>query len=268
VLGWQWRTGLQGADRLIAVSQQNQTDWIEANFSAQKITVVYNGVDPERFRPCDRQLAKQQFGFTSTDKLVTYVGRLDQSKGIETLLRAFALLPMNTQPHLLIVGKPVLNKPAYEASLKQLASILGVANQVTFWGYLANPIAAFQASDVVVVPSVWSEPFGRIIVEAMACGTPVLASRIGGIPEILGGEFTSGLFAPGNAEDLANKLQNRLNWQQTDPTLGQRCRQHVMQQFTLKQTIDGIEQVFIEVTQARSAIALNETEAAYRTQIN
>ena len=63
-----------------------------------------------------------------------------------------------------------------------------------------------RASDVTVLPSIWSEPFGRIAIESMACETPVVASRVGGIPEILTGEFAEGLFEPGSSTDLAMDL--------------------------------------------------------------
>jgi len=74
-----------------------------------------------------------------------------------------------------------------------------------------------QISEVSVLPSVWSEPFGRTI-ESMACGTPVVASKTGGIPEILTGEFQNGLLSL-KMRDLANTLNHKMNWRNVDPHL-------------------------------------------------
>ncbi|HEY9657127.1 MAG TPA: hypothetical protein V6C65_01590, partial [Allocoleopsis sp.] len=82
-------------------------------------------------------------------------------------------------------------------------------------------------------------------------GTPVVASQIGGMPEVLQGEFASGLFPAGSVPDLAQILQARWNWRSTDPTLGQRCRQFVLDNFHLNQTVDGVEAV-LQRTQPRN----------------
>ena len=104
-----------------------------------------------------------------------------------------------------------------------------------------------------MLPSVISETFGRVVVEAMACGTPVVASRIGGIPEILTGEFDRHLVPPGDAAALAARLEQFRGWQTRDPGLGRRCREHVERRFDLAQTIDGVEAVFVNVVDEWSA---------------
>ena len=105
----------------------------------------------------------------------------------------------------------------------------------------------YQVSDVTVLPSLWSEPFGRTNIESMACGTPVVASRIGGITEILTGEFQAGLFEPGNEQDLADTLSRIISWREKDPDLGKRCRDHVLSNYTLDKMVDGIEKVLLKV---------------------
>lgn len=251
--GLQATIGLTGATRLIAVSQQTRSDWIEAGWQAKKIEVVYNGIDPHDFgiHP-DRQSVRANWHLSLTDKVIAYVGRLDKVKGIETLLHAFALIA-NDQPEckLLIAGKPLLQNQDYQDFLERLTSKLGIEHQVLFLGHINNPVAVYQASDLVVIPSLWSEPFGRVLLEAMACGTPVVASQIGGMPEVLQGEFASGLFPAGSVPDLAQILQARWNWRSTDPTLGQRCRQFVLDNFHLNQTVDGVEAV-LQRTQPRN----------------
>lgn len=245
--------GLRGATRLIAVSEQTKAAWIAAGFAAQKLAVVHNGTSLGRFQPApDRLETRQSFQIPAEAKVISYVGRLDRTKGLETLIRAVAQL--KTQPvRLLIAGKPVLQSPDYQASLQQLAVDLNVAPQIDWLGHIDKPVAVYQASDLTVLPSIWDEPFGRTLLESLACGVPALASRVGGIPEILTGELEQCLFPAQDVNALASRLDALLNWRQTNPELGQRCRQHVVTNFGLSKTADSVEHLLHETLAAGSS---------------
>lgn len=267
-LGIHAGVGLKCTNKLIAVSNHTKSDWLKAGFSDKKIAVVHNSVDLERFKPrSDRLVIKHQLNLPETAKIISYVGRLDKNKGLETLLNAFALLMHNktenqTNIRLLIAGKPLIQQPSYREFLQQLAIDLGIAEMVSFLGHLSDLVPIYQVSDVVTVPSVWAEPFGRTILEGMACGTPVVASRVGGIPEVLGGEFEQWLAQPKDAQDLATKLHRSLHWREQDPGLGQRCRDYVSDNFPLEKTIDGVEQILLQVLQEKG-----RTKSANQQQI-
>lgn len=181
------------------------------------------------------------------------MGRLDRYKGVETLIRASALLlKHNVNMKLLIAGKPLRHPnpeegEKYKQSLEQLSTDLGVEKYVDFLGHVTNTISLYQVSDVTVLPSLWAEPFGRTIIESMACGTPVVASRTGGIPEILTGEFQCGLFEPGNEQSLSDALNQMINWRDRAPEFGERCRKHVLDKFSLDRTVAEIEKVLLRV---------------------
>lgn len=100
---------------------------------------------------------------------------------------------------------------------------------------------------MTVMPSLWPEPFGRVIIESMASGTPVVASYTGGIPEVMTGALRSQLVEPGNEYELATVLDRILDWRSHDPTLGERSRAHVLNQFSLEKMVDGIETVLLKV---------------------
>ena len=155
-------------------------------------TVVYSGIEASEFAP-DAAAAERPW----RGRLL-YVGRLDPRKGIETLLRAVALLSATT---LEVVGH---SDDDYRATLATLAAELGVVERVTFGAIPRDQLAAkYRAADVFVFPSEWTEPFGLVPVEAMACGTPVIATCTGGSAEFLSDGVNCLAFAPGDEHALA-----------------------------------------------------------------
>lgn len=242
---WQWQTGLKGVKQFIAVSNQTKRDWVKNGYPADIIAVVHNGINLEIYTsPVNFVLRRKEWNILENTRVISYVGRLDPEKGLETLIKAFVILLKNgNKTQLLIAGKPLNEDEEYQKSLEQLTIDLGIENYVSFLGHISNTTSLYQVSDVTVLPSLWSEPFGRVIVESMACGTPVVASCIGGIPEILTGEFQKGLFEPGNERDLSDTLNQIINWRENDSELGKRCREHVLKKFSLDKMIDGVEKV-------------------------
>ncbi|MBW4490175.1 MAG: glycosyltransferase family 4 protein [Trichocoleus desertorum ATA4-8-CV12] len=257
---YQRRIALKRVNQFVAVSDQTKNDWLQEGIAKEKIDVVYNGTDLMKFRPVANSLALREEQDIAEDvKVIGYVGRIDKPKGLEVLIKASALLAdRGVNIKLLIAGKPLIHfnpeigdlcsesGEQYLQSLKQLAKDLGIEQRVSFLGHLTNTATLYQTSDVTVVPSLWSEPFGRVVIESMACGTPVVASQIGGIPEILTGEFQAQLFEPGNAQELAKVLQQNLDWKEKDPQLGQRCREHMASRFSLDSMVNGIEAVLLK----------------------
>jgi glycosyltransferase involved in cell wall biosynthesis len=149
------------------------------------------------------------------------------------------------------VGKSLVSGEQYEQHLKNLVNELGIGEQVSFLGHLLNPQPIYCISDVVVVPSLWLEAFGRVVAEAMACGTPVIASRVGGIPEILTDRFQDYLVEPGDEADLFHALKQTIGWKDNHPELGQQCREHILQKFNLEQMNNEIETVLLKTLAAR-----------------
>ncbi|MCC5620264.1 glycosyltransferase family 4 protein [Nostoc sp. CHAB 5715] len=246
-LGYQWSIGMHGAKHLIAVSNYTKIDWIKQGFKEDKIDVVYNGINIEKFKPSAHvSITKKEWGISDDVEVISYIGRLDKEKGLETLIRGFSLfLKIHKSAQLLIAGKPLCYTEEYKKSLEHLTSELGIAESVKFIGHLTNPIPLYQISDVTVLTSLHSEPFGRTIIESMACGTPVVASRTGGIPEILTGKFQRMLYEPGNVQNLADTLNFVLKWKNLDPQLSTKCREHILHSFNVDKMVDGIEKIIL-----------------------
>ena len=105
-------------------------------------------------------------------------------------------------------------------------------------------VTPLHAADVAVVPSVVPESFGRTVIEALSTGRPVLASRVGGIPEIMSGPLRRFLFEQEDEEALAEGLRDLMHWRDREPELAGVCRSRVLEQFTLARMVDGIEASF------------------------
>ena len=269
-LGFQWGIGMYGAKRLIAVSSETKIDWIKQGFKEHKIEVVHNGINTNKFKPsADISIIKNEWGISDDVKIISYIGRLDKEKGLETLIRGFCLfLKTHKSAKLLIAGKPLCQTEEYKKSLEHLTSELGIAGSVKFLNHLTNPIPLYQISDVTVLTSLHSEPFGRTIIESMACGTPVVASRTGGILEILTGEFQNMLCEPGNIQDLADRLNLVLRWKNLDPQLSAKCREHILRSFNVDKMVNGIETIIeTEFRSHESELILNSVRLADSTAL-
>jgi L-malate glycosyltransferase len=153
-----------------------------------RMHVIHNGVDLNRFamKPTGSSALKQELKLQQESFLVCAVGQICARKGLRELLDAFSLIYSDAPDmHLAIAGKPVFDhEKAYMFSLISQASALGIADRVHFVGQRTDIASILQSADLMVLNS-RDEPFGLVLVEAMSCGTPVLATRVGGIPEIV-----------------------------------------------------------------------------------
>jgi glycosyltransferase involved in cell wall biosynthesis len=171
-------------------------------------SVVYQGIDRRSF-PEQVPRAERPWSWR-----LLYMGRFDPRKGTEALLRALPLLPPSAS--LAMYGRGGDDE---RARLERLAAALGVADRVTFGSLDRDELVAqYTAADVLVFPSEWEEPFGLVPLEAMACGTPVVATGVGGSGEFLVDGYNCVLFPAGQPEALAAAVR-RL---QGDPALRRR----------------------------------------------
>ncbi len=169
------------ADRLI-VNTEHEAQQLVSLHQADpaRIDVVHPGVDLTTFTPGDRAAARAVLGLDARAPIVAFVGRIQPLKAPDVLLRAAALLP---QVHVVIAGGPSGSGMATPDNLVRLAAELGIADRVTFLPPQSRDdlVRVFRAADIVAVPS-YNESFGLVAVEAQACGTPVVAAAVGGLP--------------------------------------------------------------------------------------
>jgi glycosyltransferase involved in cell wall biosynthesis len=132
----------------------------------------------------------------------------------------------------------IVGDGADRSRLESLASELGLGARVRFLGNRSEVQSYAQAADCLVCPSVWGEAAGLVNIEGLACGLPVLASRVGGIPEIVDHEVSGFLFSPGNASELAAAAKRLLDDPELRESMGQTARRIAIERFSVQSRIE------------------------------
>jgi D-inositol-3-phosphate glycosyltransferase len=205
------------ADRIVAATAADRRQMLDHyRLPPGKISVVPGGVDRERFRPHDQAAARRALGLRGS-KVLLFVGRIQRLKGIDLLLRAAARLvaddpALAAELQVLIVGgRPAEHGASPESQelrrLQRLAGRLGIADRVEFVGAVdqARLPLYYGAADATVIPSLY-ESFGLVAVESMACGTPVVAARVGGLASTIQDGQTGYLIPWADAALYAERL--------------------------------------------------------------
>lgn len=170
--------------------------------------IIPNSVDPTVFNPQKRNPSfREAFQSTENDVLIGLVGRLDKAKGQSLLIKAASIIKDKSQNNfkVLLVGEETLNEPGILAYLKELTQNLKLEDHIFFTGYQSNIPEIMASLDVTVMASD-AETFGRVIIESMASKTAVIASRAGGVVDIIEDGINGLLFTPGDEKDLARQL--------------------------------------------------------------
>lgn len=199
-----YRLTLSKVDSIISVSEAARR--FISNFTANPGIVIPNGVDTDRFRP------RSGIRLFDGDPVILYVGRLVPKKGVDNLILAMRnVLKVHRKARLIIVGKGALQK-----MLRSEAKLAGVESSVSFLGYVPDEELPYiyNSADVFVLPSITGESFGIVLLEAMASGLPVVATRVGGIPEVLSGQ---GVLVDPEPESIAEGIEEALGHPTTLP---------------------------------------------------
>jgi D-inositol-3-phosphate glycosyltransferase len=209
------RQVLARADRIIAATpaEQAQLEWLY-KAEPRKVTVIPPGVDTSHFYPIPADEARQYIGLAPDDRMILFVGRIEPLKGVATLIEAVACLQLKNlkEPvHLAVIGGDPEAAPAEISAemvrLQKLCDDLTVGKMVVFLGKRGQDTLPYyySAAEVVVMPSHY-ESFGMVALEAMACGTPVIASQVGGLAFLVQDGVTGYTVPDGDDDILCEKL--------------------------------------------------------------
>nr|HDO80806.1 glycosyltransferase family 1 protein [Candidatus Bathyarchaeota archaeon] len=233
------------ADVVIAVSNYIKQEVLRMGIRERKVRVVHNGVDVKMFRPASkksRRRVREKYGL-GDGPVVLFLGRLDPSKGLDYLLRALPVV-LEEEPEVKVV---IGGQGWLEPVLVSLAKLLGVEDHVVFTGYVPSEElpSLYSAADVFVSPSL-CEPFGLTLLEAMACGTPVVSTYAGGIPEFVK-PMENGILVDSHSPDqLAYAITLLLQDEELRRKIAENGRRHVEKEFTWERTAEKTLKIYME----------------------
>lgn len=232
------------ADRVIVNSEATRKAFAQSGGAHRRCDVVYNGLEPRRFKalPTEQLVAlRDQMGLSPDTPTVGVFSRLAPWKGQHVLIDTLPALP---NLHALLVGDALFQGDhTYAQTLEERAAQRGVADRVHFLGFRDDVPALMQVVDVVAHTSTAPEPFGRVIVEGMLAGTPVVATRAGGAREIIDHAVNGLLVTPGDADALANALQRLLDTPDYALSIATAAHNHAASKFSRHAMLRRIDEV-------------------------
>ncbi len=230
---------LRYADFIITTSNALKEKAIGLGMDKLKIKTIVNGVDSNKFRPQNKAILRSRYGISNDTKVIVYVGNLLEIKGITHLIQAFKRLINKIIPlELLIIGDGYLS-----VTLKDLVKRLRIDSHVRFLGQIDHDAIPdyIGMSDILVLPSL-SEGMPNVIKESLACGIPVVATEVGGVPELITSDHLGILVPPANIDVLSDAIEIAIGrtWSQ------EQLIRH-SKQFTWEKTAELTKNVYKEV---------------------
>jgi len=234
-------------DKIVTVSKNLKNRLInEIKIKPEKIIHIPNGVDTNKFNIYKKEFTRKKFGFKKEDFIIGIVARLDPIKNHKILISAFKEIVKNyPQTKLIIVGDGPLRE-----ELKEKSYQLGINNKVIFMGERNDVPEILKTFDVFVLPSL-NEGMSNTILEAMATGIPVIASNVGGNPELVIDGETGFLFPTNDVESLVQKIKTYILYPELKQKHGYNARKRVEEEFSLDQMVRRYEELYLELVERK-----------------
>ncbi|HEY9824034.1 MAG TPA: glycosyltransferase [Stenomitos sp.] len=239
------------ATTVIANSKATQQAFIESGGNSQLTRVVYNGFVPERYErtTADATQTRQTLGLEGKF-VVGHFSRISPWKGQHVLIEALSYC--TTDVVAILVGGDFFGADAYVEELKQTVQALHLEDRVRFLGFHSDVASLMAACDVITHTSTAPEPFGRVIIEAMLCGRPIIGAAAGGAIELIDHQKTGWLCSPEDAHALATLIMDCRNQPQKTDEIALAAKQYATQQFHLSHTAHQVQQLIDEALKTKT----------------
>jgi glycosyltransferase involved in cell wall biosynthesis len=244
---------LKKSNAIIASTPQEVKNILELyKVSGENIELIRTGIDEKLFRPIDKKTAIKKTGI-NFENIVLFVGRITKAKGLRILIKALAQVKKDFKKELklIVIGGDTSGVMHSEAEskekkyLRKLIKRLNLEESVMFLGPVNRELLPYiySIADVCAVPSLY-ESFGLVAVEAMACGTPVIASKVGGLAHTVKDGYSGLHFLPGRSDQLAKALLKLLTDPERMDQISLNARRRTAREFGLQQTVKQIKLLY------------------------
>jgi glycosyltransferase involved in cell wall biosynthesis len=230
------KTSFLLANRVIAVSNAVRDHLSAQGMPADRIDVVYNGIDPDRYRlTMAREEARKRWGLDEEAVVFAVIGHLSAKKGHAVLLDAAARITDRSICYRFLFA----GEGSEEERLRRQAHHLQLAERVTFTGFLPDVLPVYAAADVIVSSSIAGEGLPRVLLEAGLLGRPVIGTRLSGTPEIVEEGVTGLIVPPGDTAAMAAALQQLALAPEQRHRMGQAAHERIGRLFTVPAMVEG-----------------------------
>jgi glycosyltransferase involved in cell wall biosynthesis len=236
---------------IICISRAVHDNMVEHGAGFPNLVTIHNGLDPAMMQiktaPAELRAA---WGIDAAAPVIVMVGNIKQWKGQDTVVRAIDRVRRSyPSVRCLFVGDTSPDDLYYDTEVRALVATLGLGSNIIFTGYQRNVADFLMMSDVVVHASVLPEPFGRVILEAMACRKPVIGSRGGAITELVDEGQTGLTFTPGDSERLAEAIVRVIGDPAEAQRLGQNGYDRLIREFHVDRNVESTERLYERLLQ-------------------
>lgn len=221
---------LKAADRIFTVSKETKKYVIRLGADKTKTSVMYNGVDTDCFYSAQKEEAREKVGLPQNRKIIFCVRRLVYKNGLDTLIESAAIVSKDNPDILFVVAGKGPSRKLIEDHITEL----GIEKNVKLTGFVPDehlPIY-YNAADYFILPSASGEGLPLVLFEAMACGLPVIATKVGGTPEIINNMKNGVLVPPRNPKEMADELSKLLTEEELGKKIGEEAKSTIQNRFS------------------------------------
>ncbi len=237
------------AARVITVSEFARKVLLDQGLSEDRVTTVHNGIPLDRYRRIQSSLLREQLRIPPGEPLIGLVGRITPWKGQDFFLRLAKDWAGQGRPgRFVVIGRAFNEDAPFEASLKRFVTAHRLESRVYFVAFQADIASTLSQLDLLLHCSTKPEPFGRVIIEGMAVGLPVIAAAAGGVSEIITPGVDAGLATPGNADAYLAQMTAILGSAEKRNAWSIAGRRTVETKFTLERVFQDFDRIATEVT--------------------
>ena len=233
---------LKRADHILTVSKETMKYVLRVGADKSKTSVMYNGVDTNCFYATKKGESRKKLGLPKNRKIIFSVRRLVYKNGLDTLIKSAARVIQHNPDILFVVAGKGPSRKLIEDHIKEL----GIENNIILTGFVPDELLPvyYNAADYFVLPSASGEGLPLVLFEAMSCGLPVIATMVGGTPEIINHMKNGVLVPPRNPEELAEAILKLLANGELGKEIGEKAKKNIQKRFSWEENVRQLKEVY------------------------